>query len=536
MTALHFSFSKSFPLAHLCATLVWRLAPEYVIVQIVCSVIASSSTLLIRNMEGPDSLKYVFAFAIFKTVYEAMEFYITSHMESNATKKVARQFLKDQFNRYDTTDYRSRQIKNALDFNSLVEPVKQSTDQVISWGLGSVVQIVSNMLSCAVIAYDHPWVGLSVVVYGVCVTVYAGMTQIDIVRRDKEIKDDLRRNVVATTIALGQFQNGIVNLHRMIEMKYNSVELQHQRWVKFTKYGTLMVGLARAPIWLLAFLDHRVAMLTIVMQLVKSIDDICKFMVQYQRMETDYTSLNEMWAGMAFRERPPQVQRPGDLDIVIANVRGRDGETILQINEPMHLTRPGFYLAMGPSGGGKTTFINALMGNYGGLVLDGDENHQPGNYHTHFAVLDQKIKSLLQLKDVTLRQVLDGASDAAIDDIAIVVELTDWIARHGRDTPIRDTMNEGGEKSRLALALILMRAAGKPYIVLDEFEQGIDAARAYRILARIRARFSTTMLIVITHLETVIPRFQDQLTGVISVNAGVAQLITVSEALMAVEV
>ncbi len=150
----------------------------------------------------------------------------------------------------------------------------------------------------------------------------------------------------------------------------------------------------------------------------------------------------------------------------------------------------------GPSGGGKTTAIERLMGLRGAAMADADLRARFAYAAQHVTLLDGTVRENLKLAapdadDETLWRALQ---DADLSDRICVAPL-------GLDTPVgQDGMRlSGGERRRLTLARAYLRDA--PWLVLDEPTEGLDADTERRVVDRLAARLDRTRqgLILVSH-------------------------------------
>lgn len=150
----------------------------------------------------------------------------------------------------------------------------------------------------------------------------------------------------------------------------------------------------------------------------------------------------------------------------------------------------------GPSGGGKTTAIERLMGLRGAAVADAGLRASFAYAAQHVTLLDGTVRENLRLAapdadDETLWRALQ---DADLSDRICVAPL-------GLDTPVgHDGMRlSGGERRRLTLARAYLRDA--PWLVLDEPTEGLDADTERRVVDRLAARLERTGqgLILVSH-------------------------------------
>lgn len=198
---------------------------------------------------------------------------------------------------------------------------------------------------------------------------------------------------------------------------------------------------------------------------------------------------------------------PGPIELLGASYvhpsgRGIEGVTLS--------IAPGSFVGVaGPSGAGKTTMIDLIVGllepqagevRVGGALLDA--GHRAG-WAEGIAYVSQEGF----LFHDTVRFNLGWANGAIGDEeIAAALELagaTELVARmeHGLDTIVgeRGTLLSGGERQRIGLARALLR---KPrLLVLDEAANAIDAPSEAALLDRLVALDPRPTILMISHRE-----------------------------------
>ncbi len=164
---------------------------------------------------------------------------------------------------------------------------------------------------------------------------------------------------------------------------------------------------------------------------------------------------------------------------------------------------------IGPSGAGKTTLIERMMGlrpASPGEILHGDADAAALGAETLrplFAYAPQQAVLLTASVRENLRLAAPSASDddlwAALEDAALADRIR--AAPGGLDAPVGENgaRLSGGERRRLGLARAYLRPA--PWLVLDEPTEGLDAATEAQVLERLCARLhhSGQGLIVVSH-------------------------------------
>lgn len=164
------------------------------------------------------------------------------------------------------------------------------------------------------------------------------------------------------------------------------------------------------------------------------------------------------------------------------------------------------YALLGPSGAGKTTILQLLLGdlipNSGEISLDNINLNELSKYrHDLFGVLDQQpyLFNTSIMNNIRLGNL--KATDEEVIKVIDAVGLKGMIAKlpNGYDTIMTEGGQRfsGGERQRFALARILLQDA--PIIILDEPTVNLDPITENEVLTTIFTLLKDKTIIWVTH-------------------------------------
>nr|WP_319483265.1 thiol reductant ABC exporter subunit CydC [uncultured Cohaesibacter sp.] len=181
---------------------------------------------------------------------------------------------------------------------------------------------------------------------------------------------------------------------------------------------------------------------------------------------------------------------------------------------------PGERVAIvGPSGIGKSSIINALVGFWplsgGQILIDGQPHsrYSAESLRAHFAVAPQKPHLFNSTLKGNLLVANPEASDAMLHKVLDQVQLSDFVASEpdGLETFVGEAGGtlSGGQIRRLSIARALLSPA--PILVLDEPGEGLDPQMEREILNRILDDETGRSILLITHNDAALERMDKQL-------------------------
>lgn len=253
------------------------------------------------------------------------------------------------------------------------------------------------------------------------------------------------------------------------------------------------------------------------------------FYTNTSEMITEYDAYTTFWNGSKFMDDMPKMELVPQLQVEWVDIYNGTYKVYLPATEPCFRIGQGTrILVQGPTGGGKTTLVDGIIGKLDGVQFN---IGLPGNYYHTVSDMFQNIRSMIST-DISIRDYFkEEPQDAIIMEcLALTFEpsellnitnaltaklidpenkwLYDFYSSQNPDRQLTgldvqlDNILSGGQKSRLCLAsrcYELIRF-GKQILVMDEPEQGCDPETAVRVLNRIFDRFPEVAIICVSHM------------------------------------
>lgn len=269
--------------------------------------------------------------------------------------------------------------------------------------------------------------------------------------------------------------------------------------------ATLLVGLGwagAAPATLIAFLFILARMNGPVMQIQQCAQHVAHTLPAYMKIKALQAELAPVQVAPAVG---PTARHPGgqiEFNGVFFVHPGEQGG----LRDIDLMIAPGSFVGLtGPSGAGKTTFADLLVGLYPpqrGTIRVGGEPLQGSVLTAWRETVSYVSQDPFLFHDSIRRNLLWARPDA--DDAALWAAIEGagagaLVRRLGLDRVVgeRGSLVSGGERQRLALARALLRQPG--LLVLDEATNAIDQAGEAELLARIAALPQRPTVLMIAH-------------------------------------
>ena len=163
--------------------------------------------------------------------------------------------------------------------------------------------------------------------------------------------------------------------------------------------------------------------------------------------------------------------------------------------------RGGQYAIVGPSGAGKTTLVDLLLGL--NVPQQGVVRVSP-TIRTAYVPQDTHIAGIPLRNNVALQWSDQGIHRDQVRAVLIQAGLPDFAERVDDDTPLDTTTLSGGQKQRIGLARALYADAN--FFVLDEVTSALDMETERQIYETIDSLRGTATVVIVAHRLSTVQR------------------------------
>lgn len=381
--------------------------------------------------------------------------------------------------------------------------------QSFSWTVGQIISSIILLLSTDLAWYDSIGFGLFFLVYKfVLMPIQRKMTK----RMEKHNKKYNRCHNLMSFRST-EFQNkesqadefsGILNDPVAYDGKIVPLYSYTHRSVDLTMIVILYIYAF--------FLPNDIAFATkliLISAISTAISNIASFGNQYYRYCNNYEKYYKVFRDkdLKYDEYVAPKDLPETLNIV--DVKVRRGDYLISCEKNISIQQGNQILIKGPSGSGKSSFLDAVMGYIPGIVLENGENIRA---YSHQIVCHLQNAQSITLSSICIKDVFRSDDINAIRevlDLFFKKEELDLVLKNiSADKPYSTFIEgkmSGGQKTRFFLASTLFKAIQKKakIVFLDEPEQGQDPdlqIDSFRELKDFAEKYGLTS-VFITHMR-----------------------------------
>jgi ABC-type transport system involved in cytochrome bd biosynthesis fused ATPase/permease subunit len=512
----------------------------YIVCDVVSSIILSiiSAQLMIKIAAGEKMVvPYQIGISLFVLFVDNV---VLKQMSTKIGIRTTNDFIKDTNELYSKVHYEERANKTAAGAKEKKDSAKFSFYMVSDWGIPTLINLIGNGLSVLTTFFVKKMMIQFVLCSAIGVLFYycyVQKKQHDFTELDKEMRKNVQRISELVRLKTTSFQGGetkeeeMTNLETDIENKKTDVRMT---WIiigstvsivnqlistviiilstsNLTEYILYYVGYGKHVDLSMFNTQDYILFSMVLMQWSGAVSSVVHFMTQYNGMKSDYDNFVDYWKDVRFAEEPAKMEIKSDLKITSYIVKRenqvfRFDDSISEIPYNIGVK----YLVLGPTGHGKSTFVNAILGKITGMTMNFGT---PPNYYHHAADMFQSIREKMPASKITIRDWFKSETD---NDFIMrmmmltieqkkVEEIMENFGKRGKTLhPFDVEINEeisGGQKTALCLATRCyeIEKFNKKVLILDEPEQGLGR-RAVKVMNNIYEKYQNITIINSTHL------------------------------------
>jgi len=478
--------------------------------------------------------------------------------------RINKVYTEKAWNTYAKANHKSRMEMLPVQISNCCNTACNSIQSLLQWGVRTIINIVGTFFSIFYIfmTMDMHLLFIFVIVANIIVyMLFTKKTQKVSSKLIKTLEKENERIRCQVDIRLPMIQSReknpseITTLKTQIEL--NNIEI-NKAWNNFGLITSLCNGIIILIV--IMYQSHQnVGSFLIILGVLKdfsaSFDSMMGFISEYTNIESRFTSFEKILEKLVIEDDCVKLNFHMNRIVIPAQTSVIRGNTYTI--EKLEINMPSTVLVQGPSGHGKSTFLDALVGNIEGLTLGYGVSK---NFSDKFSFFFQAIVGRTPFNKITIRQLFnDEPSDELIrrcleitaadsdkwvdklnsvnnsehidDDWTIFGELYKSLMNYWSGSSVQEERVEelieietqyqplhvnsfdididerisGGQKVRLCAATTIYKAikGRKQCIVFDEVSQGCDDPAGYKLVKKINnaPELSCVTKIFVDHLS-----------------------------------
>jgi ABC-type Mn2+/Zn2+ transport system ATPase subunit len=448
------------------------------------------------------------------------------------TKRLSATFLMKHLEKYYNISPESKFELSFIKFNDAMDSGKNAIVTIITWGLGTVINLSSSFINLSLMVYSK-----SLIKEFVAVIIAFGLFNYYIlsklrIRFSKYVKkeQDKRRDTRELIQLKGpSFQHRYDSVIDMFSL-YNIIEITNynsaKSWNMIGCINKLFLSYVSFLYMFYTIHDANTFLLIsmAINNLTGSLDAFNQFHTAYERVKIDYTSLIDMYRDTT-NAPDPERQNIGNSSFHIKKVEVMRGKYKISLASSFvdFVLKAGIKILIeGPTGMGKSTILKAIFGQLNNadveIISSLGEQVQGSSLYRTVADYYQEIKERMPTSRITLRNFFKNEQD---NDVIRQYLLYAWGEKehdriitsiksknsdiednmHPYDMPIREVLS-GGQKNRLILWRIAYNVDQNDLeiIILDEPINDVDFDKYIQQLNAFFTRYSDKIIFMVGHL------------------------------------
>lgn len=428
-------------------------------------------------------------------------------------------FLRCGITHYASLSKPSRLSNPAYNFMKFLQEASWSINHLIEWGIYAMGSMVGQSVSAGILlfVFDLEWIDYIILPIAIAIAFFA-------IRKLQKIlteRQEISREIGEKTTDLEQLkaiglQNGDIGADEIINFLLNQIHYDNYFVRPLYNYigSTLDITLELVALAYAIYLPTDrafVAKLVLIRTISSALNSVTHFLSQYNRYYNKYLKYRKHFdKELSYDENREQLSLP-EQGLEITNISIRRGDNYSIEGENIAIELGKHILIQGPSGAGKTSFVDAIRGFISGITLS---TGVPGNYSHHIYMHAQSCASSVQLTSVSLADLFDTTNPSDFERIGELLEivfseseLTRILENISKEQPFQTKIDgklSGGQQARIFIALTLwnIEKYSSKITIFDEIESALDSGNRVSVLKKLYAYLNVRNIatIWITHM------------------------------------
>lgn len=428
-------------------------------------------------------------------------------------------FLRCGIKHYASLSKPSRLSNPAYNFMKFLQEASWSINHLIEWGIYAMGSMVGQSVSAGILlfVFDLEWIDYIILPIAIAIAFFA----IQKLQKNLTERQEISREIGEKTTDLEQLkaiglQNGDIGADEIINFLLNQIHYDNYFVRPLYNYigSTLDITLELVALAYAIYLPTDrafVAKLVLIRTISSALNSVTHFLSQYNRYCNQYLKYRKHFdKELSYDEHREQLSLP-EQGLEITNISIRRGDNYSIEGENIAIELGKHILIQGPSGAGKTSFVDAIRGFISGITLS---TGVPGNYSHHIYMHAQSCASSVQLTSVSLANLFDTTNPSDFERIRELLEivfseseLTRILENISKEQPFQTNIDgklSGGQQARIFISLTLwnIEKYSSKIVIFDEIESALDSGNRVSVLKKLYAYLNVRNIttIWITHM------------------------------------
>ena len=428
-------------------------------------------------------------------------------------------FLRCGITHYASLSKPSRLSNPAYNFMKFLQEASWSINHLIEWGIYAMGSMVGQSVSAGILlfVFDLEWIDYIILPIAIAIAFFAIQKLQKILTERQEISREIGEKTtdLEQLKAIG-LQNGDIGADEIINFLLNQIHYDNYFVRPLYNYigSTLDITLELVALAYAIYLPTDrafVAKLVLIRTISSALNSVTHFLSQYNRYCNQYLKYRKHFdKELSYDEHREQLSLP-EQGLEITNISIRRGDNYSIEGENIAIELGKHILIQGPSGAGKTSFVDAIRGFISGITLS---TGVPGNYSHHIYMHAQSCASSVQLTSVSFADLFDTTNQSDFERIGKLLELvfseselTRILENISKEQPFQTNIDgklSGGQQARIFIALTLwnIEKYSSKITIFDEIESALDSGNRVSVLKKLYAYLNVRNIatIWITHM------------------------------------